>query len=102
MTTPDEPIACTLSRADAQTQGQEWVDMRKLASHIGPVAGGARMRFPMAHRERILDLAERESVCCSFLRIVTSVDGDELVLQITADTADAIGVIGLLAGFEPS
>jgi hypothetical protein len=91
-----------LSQADAQTQAQEWVDLRKLASHVGPVAGGARMRFPMAHREGVLDLATRESACCSFLGIVTSVDGDELVLEITADTADAIEVIGLLAGFEPS
>ncbi len=102
MTENATPIACTLSHRDAEAQALEWVDLQGLALRTKPLASGARITFPSIYASRIVDLAQREAACCSFLDIVTSRDGDEFVVEITADDPDAIDVIALLTGLTPS
>lgn len=102
MTTSEEALACTLSDRDAEAQALEWVDLQRLATNVAPIESGATMRFPKALAAGIQDLAEREAACCAFLNIVTLVEGDEFVVEITADNADGVGLAGLLAGLVTS
>ena len=101
--TPDlEPVACTLSNRAAEAQALEWVDLQRLALRSAPLATGAQMTFPASHAAYIVDLAERESACCEFLDIATSLDGDEFVVDITSENPDAIDVIVALSGVTQS
>ncbi len=102
MTPTPEPVACTLSRRDADAQALEWVDLQRLAVNSEPLATGARMTFSAEHASRIIDLAEREATCCAFLTITTAMTGDVFVLEIASDNPDAQGVIAVLSGTEPS
>ena len=58
------------------------------------------MVFPAGLASMIADLAEREVACCAFLDIVTTLDGDEVVLSITSDDPEAQAVIGALSGVD--
>jgi len=98
MTSPPEPVACTLSKRGAEAQALEWVDLQRVALRSVPLDTGAQMTFPAEHAARIVDLAERETQCCAFLDIITMVDGDEFILSITSENPDAIGVIAALSG----
>ncbi len=100
MTTSEPPTACTLNDQDAEAQALQWVELQGLATEITSVESGVAMRLPAAHAPAVLDLAERESACCSFLNIAATVEADECVVEITADTADALGLIGLLTGLD--
>ena len=56
------------------------------------------MVFPAGLASMIADLAEREVACCAFLDIVTTLDGEEVVVSITSDNPDAHAVIAALSG----
>lgn len=98
MATDDQPVACTLTTADAARQVVEWTDLQSLSTATAAVANGAQMRFPADLEPQIADLAEREAACCAFLSITTAVADGELVLEVTSDNPEAKPVISLLAG----
>ena len=98
MTDPLEPVMCTLTTADAARQAMEWNETRGHAREVSEVERGVRMRFPVDLADVIRDLAAREATCCGFLRLTTTVDDDELVLEITSDNPDGRPVIAMLAG----
>ncbi len=100
MTSIEEPVACTLSAHDAESQLLEWADLQELALRSQPLLTGARIAFPASHRVKIEDLAARETACCAFLDLSTTVQGDELLLEITSNNPDALGVIDALSGVQ--
>ncbi len=100
MTSTSTPIACTLGAHDAQTHALEWVDLQRLAVRSHALSSGAQMVFPAGLTSRLIDLAAREVACCAFLDIVTTLDGDEVVLSVTSDDPEAHAVIGALSGVD--
>lgn len=98
MTTEHEPIACTLTTADAARQALEWTDLQSRSTATTALSNGARMRFPADLERQTMDLADREAACCAFLTMTTTVADDELVLEITSDDPDAKPVISMIAG----
>ena len=96
------PIACTLTPSAAVDQALEWADLRQHTASADAVPGGARMVFPAALETRVADLVRRESACCAFLEITTTVDGDQLIVAVTSTNPDALPVISHLAGLAPS
>ncbi|MEZ5380231.1 MAG: hypothetical protein R2754_00390 [Microthrixaceae bacterium] len=102
MTSTPVPVVCTLGRRDAEAQALEWVDLQRLAIHSVPLATGARMTFAAEHASWIADLVARETTCCAFLKITTTLDGDVVVLEITSENPAALDVIAALSGTECS
>ena len=100
MTSKPTPVACSLGAHDAEHQALEWADLQRLATSSHALKSGAQMMFPAGLAAKVADLAAREVACCAFLDIVTTFDGDELVLSITSDDPDAIAVIGALSGVD--
>ncbi len=98
MTPAPEPVVCTLRDREAGAQALEWVDLQRLALHSAPLATGAQMTFSSVCASRILDLADRESTCCTFLTIDSTLDGDAFVVEITSKNPDALDVIAALSG----
>lgn len=92
------PIACTLTNKEAAQQVLEWGDLQHRAAGVSPLDDGVRMTFPAAMFDEVEDLARRESACCAFLTITTSVVDDVLTLDISSDNPDAMPVIHALAG----
>jgi hypothetical protein len=93
-----EPVACSLTTADAARQALEWTDLRRHAITIEARAGGAAMTFALDLADDVEDLAAREAACCAFLSITTNRMADVVRLEITSDDPDAHTVIEALAG----
>ncbi len=92
------PVVCTLTTKAAAAQALEWTDLHPHVSSSERLPDGVLMRLPLARQDAILDLVERERSCCAFLDIETSVEGNELVVQITSTNPDARPVIAMLSG----
>ncbi len=60
------------------------------------------MTFSASMVDAVEDLARRESTCCAFLTIITSVDDDVLTLDISSENPEALPVISALAGISLS
>jgi hypothetical protein len=101
MTDSLEPVACTLTTADAAKQAMEWTDLQGHVRAVSDIDRGVQMRFPVELTDVIVDLAAREAACCGFLRLTTTVDDDEVLLEITSDNPDGRPVIAMLAGLDP-
>ena len=93
-----EPVACTLTSNDAKFQALEWVDLQQHSTAVLRVEDGVRMTLPVLLVDQVEDLARRESVCCAFLSIETSIVGEVLNLEIRSPNPDALPVILALAG----
>ncbi|MEM9036295.1 MAG: hypothetical protein AAGA99_21000 [Actinomycetota bacterium] len=95
---PEGPIACTLSPDAATSQLGEWDRLAARATTCEPVTDGWSLTFPAALAPVVEDLASREAACCSFLTLRTTVEGDDVRLDITTEASDARQVIDLLVG----
>lgn len=98
MTTPQQPIACTLPTGDAARQVQEWADLQNDVRTSEALDRGVALTFDIALAERVEDLAAREAACCGFLSITTHRGSDSVRMEITSDNPDAAPIIALLAG----
>lgn len=98
MTTYHQPVACTLATGQAARQAWEWTDLQARSTSTTELSNGVRMHFPADLESRVMDLADREAVCCSFLTIETTVTDGELVLDLTSNNPEAKPVISMLAG----
>ena len=92
------PIACTLTTEAATEQALEWVDLQDRATEVAALEGGVRMTFPASMVDDVEDLARRESACCAFLTISSSVIDEVLTLDISSQSPEALPVISALAG----
>ncbi len=99
---PTAPITCTATADRAADQLLEWTELQQLAKRREPIDGGARMVFAATLTDQVRDLARREAGCCSFLTISTTLDHDELVLDITAADPNGRAVVALLSGLPVS
>lgn len=102
MGSANEPIVCTLTPSAARGQLAEWTDLKGHATDVVELADGVRMHLPAGLAEQVADLAARESSCCAFLEIASTIDEGELVLDITSANRDALPVIRRLAGIPAS
>lgn len=94
----DMPIVCTLSDAQAADQILEWGDLQTVAIDVVAIDAGMRMLLPAAMLDSVEDLVQRESQCCAFLTITTSVEAEQLILEVTSANPEALPVISMLAG----
>ncbi len=92
------PIACTLTPEAAEHQLLEWADLQRQASAVTRIEGGVRMTLPSTLIADVNDLVRRETACCAFLTIATSVVDNELMLDVASENPDALPVILALAG----
>ena len=92
------PVACTLSLTDQASQALEWRDLVARALTTERTSSGATLRFPLHLRDEVEDLAARESACCGFLSIGTSLEDDEVVLAVGSELAEAQPVIDVIVG----
>jgi len=93
-----EPVACTLNHEQAEDQLLEWVDLQDRATAVVSLDDGVAMSLPASLANDIEDLVRRESACCAFLSITTSIDEDVLTLEIRSPNPDALPVIMALSG----
>jgi len=93
-----EPLACSLTTADAARQGLEWTDLQGHALTVERIDGGAAMTFAVDLADSVEDLAAREASCCGFLSITTRRTHGEVRLEIISDNPDALPVIEVMAG----
>lgn len=96
--TLDTPIVCTLPVDAATEQVLEWSAIQHHALAVTAIAGGVRMTLPATMVDGVEDLARRESSCCAFLTLGTSVIDDVLTLEVTSPNPDALPVIEAMAG----
>jgi len=89
-----EPIACTLTAAEYRDRA---ADLHRFAREAlrerRPIAGGARLTFDLAARERLETLIAAEAECCPFLTMDL-----RLVLDVTGPAAAAPIIAELLTG----
>lgn len=97
---PSVSVVCTLTGDDATGQLLEWADIQHHALSVAAVDRGVLMTFPSTMLDDIEDLARRESTCCAFLAISTSVVGEVLTLEVRSENPEALPVISALAGIE--
>ena len=89
----DIPIVCTLTTKAAANQTLERVDLQHRAKTVVVLDEGVRMTFPVSMVDAVENLARRESTCCAFLTIITSVDDDVLTLDVSSESPEALPVI---------
>ena len=92
------PIVCTLSTDAAVERTIEWAEVQRSATAIVPIVGGVHITLPATMVDEIADLARRESSCCAFLTLNTSVIDDAVTLEVTSTNPDAVPVIEAIAG----
>lgn len=98
MASRSDPIVCTLTSSAANDRLTEWSDLQQVATSIEKLADGCRLQIPSAHADGARDLAERESQCCSFLKIEIKDHGGSVEMTITSPNPDGVPVVHLLAG----
>ncbi|HEU5082024.1 MAG TPA: hypothetical protein VFU14_01695 [Acidimicrobiales bacterium] len=83
--TPAPPIACSLDATELGDRIRRWQDALAAVQARRVVPGGVQLRFedPGSLRE-IGPLAAAEHECCPFFDFVISLDGDGLVMEVTA------------------
>ena len=79
------PIACSLDDAELDDRLRRWRGTLASVQAREPVPGGVRLRFddPGSLRE-LGPLAAAEHQCCPFFDFAISLDGDGLVMEVTA------------------
>ena len=92
------PIACTLATEEAADRVVDWVDLQRRCSEVARIDRGVQMTFPASMLSDVEELARRESACCAFLTISTSVIDDVLIVDISSQSPEALPVIEALAG----
>jgi len=94
-----QPIACTLTSAEAVDRTAEWSDALARAEHRERTADGVSLTFPPQPElaARLADLAAREADCCAFFTFTLGVSNDALRLHVSAP-ADGQGVVTALFG----
>lgn len=92
-----QPIACTLNATEAQTQLDEWAELRSACLRSEVSGSGAALWFEASAESPLRRVAEKEAACCSFLDLSVVRDGDLVRLDIRSDQAEAQPVIEFLA-----
>ena len=94
-----EPIACSLSHADAASQYARLTDLRSQAQATEALDDGAAMTFGIELADKVENFATRETECCGrFLSIETTRSGTGVRLAITSDNPDAHLMIQAMFG----
>ena len=91
-------IVCTIGQSDDTEQLLEWRDLQHKARDVVAIESGARMTLPASMTDQVQDLARREAACCAFLTLDITVEADNITLEVTAASPEALPVISVLAG----
>lgn len=83
--TPEAPIACTLSRGDLRTR-KAWIADLNRTSLLGHRRDDLRLELAYVPDavDRVLEMVRREQACCAFLAFDVSQDADAIRVVITA------------------
>jgi hypothetical protein len=81
-----EPIACSLSSAEAVDRTSAWAGLLDLATERQGTASGVRLRLPADPGlvARAAELAVREAECCSFFSFTLAIDAKGAWLEVAA------------------
>lgn len=83
-------IACSLTAAEYRNRAADANDVaRDALRDRGPIAGGVRLTFDAAARERLESLIAAEAACCPFLTMDLREAAGRLVLEVTGPDAAA-------------
>jgi hypothetical protein len=82
----EQPIACTLNRADYAERTQDTAALaRRALRSREPIPDGTRLTFEASSdtERQLRDVVAAEARCCAFLRMDLQPAEDALVLEIT-------------------
>ena len=89
-------VACSLSQADLASRQQRWLLLGEHA-HIDTVTTGSGLRLSFRNEptteHELKELAALEQDCCTFADWSVHSHGDTLVLDVSADSAEAIAAV---------
>jgi len=92
------PIACTLAPSDARSQLGEWQDVLRRNAGTFERVSPNRLEFrlvPDADVGSVIDLAQREAVCCTFFEFTMVIRADHVVFAVEVPN-DAVDMLDQL------
>lgn len=103
---PDASIACSLDQAGLQERRDRWQALAaRAAVEVAPTDRGLRLTFA-AHdgaEDELRKLAALERECCAFAAWLVHSTGPTAVLDITADTDQAVAAVqGMFSSLRPT
>jgi hypothetical protein len=93
---PSAAIACALGEADLSNRQNRWLQLGQHATtDVVTTANGLRLLFRVAPgvEEELRQLAELERDCCAFAEWSVHARGEELALDVTADSEEGIASV---------
>jgi hypothetical protein len=93
---PSAAIACALGEADLSTRQNRWLQLgQRATTDVVTTANGLRLLFRVAPgvEEELRQLAELERDCCAFAEWSVHARGEELALDVTADSEEGIAAV---------
>jgi hypothetical protein len=93
---PSAAIACALGEADLSTRQHRWFQLgERAATVVITTDNGLRLVFRAAPgvEEELRQLAELERDCCAFAEWSVHARGEELILDVTADSEEGIAAV---------
>jgi hypothetical protein len=93
---PSAAIACALGEADLSNRQNRWLQLgQRATTDVVTTANGLRLLFRVAPgvEEELRQLAELERDCCAFAEWSVHARGEELALDVTADSEEGIAAV---------
>lgn len=99
------PVACSLGQSDLTERAGRWNELAKRAlAQVSQTKRGLRLVFGAAPgvADELGALAAAERECCAFATWSVRAADDELVLEVSGDSPEAVTAVqGMFAGLRP-
>ncbi len=98
-----EPVACSLNQQDLGQRAERWRALaRRAEPQVTRTDSGLRLTFSAGPgvAAEVDELAALERDCCAFARWSVTAEADRVVLDVSADDAEAIAAVHGMFGQE--